>query len=115
MERAATAPTEGDWSDLDPSGDAFIYADPDWHRLVLAYGDRSELVHPRLDANAPTRLALSVAPEVSEDAVPVEEVVTEEPKPLEDPAPVITDTTTDAPVSDIAKRLDSLLDDPKPE
>jgi len=107
MERAATAPTEGDWSDMDPSGDAFIYADPDWHRLILAYGDRAELVHPRLDANAPTRLALSPTPEIeapitdpADIPVAVEEAATSEAKP-----------TLPKPDADIAERLDKLLDD----
>ena len=98
MERAATAPNEGDWSDLDPNGDAFVYADPDWQRLVNAYGERGELIHPRLDANAPMRLAAKAPPEPPETVQPVME------------EPTIA-KAADEPVSDIAQRLDSLLDD----
>ena len=106
MERAATAPTEGDWSDLDPSGDAFAYDDGDWHRLVFSYGERGELIHPRLERNAPTRAATRlVAAGVPKSAEPVEAepetVIPVEPSPTPSPG-------------DIASRLDRLLDDPKP-
>ncbi len=47
VSRAATAPTEPDWSDLDPSGGAFNYTDADWRRLVFSYGDEGKLIHPR--------------------------------------------------------------------
>jgi len=39
LERAAVAPAEADWSDHDPSGDAFDYSDADWRRLVFSFGD----------------------------------------------------------------------------
>ena len=119
MERAATAPTEGDWSDLDPSGDAFTYSDPDWHRLVYSYGERGELIHPRLEGNAPTRPATSMPepPAAAEPALvsePLDEVIVPagEPTPAPvAPAPVPQALDSDA---DIAARLDRLLADDKP-
>jgi HemY protein len=47
--RAAAAPQEPDWSDLDPEGKAFAYTPADWARLVLTYAETGELVHPRLE------------------------------------------------------------------
>ncbi len=44
---AASAAREPDWSDLDPKGGAFEYAQQDWSRLVYAFGDAAQLVHPR--------------------------------------------------------------------
>lgn len=44
---AATAAREADWSDMDPRGAAFDYSKADWGRLVYAFGDTGELVHPR--------------------------------------------------------------------
>jgi HemY protein len=63
---AASAPREPDWSDLDPEGPAFLYDDPDWARLVYAYGDAGQLIHPRMeqggrDAATSTLLALPPA------------------------------------------------------
>lgn len=64
--QAAVAPREADWSDVNPEGAAFIYEDADWARLVYAYGDRGELIHPRMergahDASAGAVLALPPA------------------------------------------------------
>lgn len=47
MGRAQTAAQEPDWSDLDPEGHAFAYTASDWARLVTAYIERGELIHPR--------------------------------------------------------------------
>ncbi len=47
---AASAAREGDWSDLDPKGGAFTYSQEDWSRLVYAFGDAAQLVHPRHEA-----------------------------------------------------------------
>jgi len=47
--RGAAAPQEPDWSDLDPEGRAFAYRPEDWTRLVAAYGETGELIHPRLE------------------------------------------------------------------
>lgn len=44
---AVTASREGDWSDLEPKGGAFGYAQADWARLVYRFGDAGQLVHPR--------------------------------------------------------------------
>jgi HemY protein len=49
LTQAAAAPREPDWSDLDPEGSAFLYDDQDWARLVYAYGDAGQLIHPRLE------------------------------------------------------------------
>jgi len=56
MQRAATAPREADWSDLDPSGESFDYSPQDWRRLVFSFGDTGELIHPRFDSRAPLRV-----------------------------------------------------------
>ena len=47
---AATAAREADWSDMDPRGGAFDFGEKDWARLVYAFGDTGELVHPRHEA-----------------------------------------------------------------
>jgi HemY protein len=47
--QAAAAPRELDWSDLDPEGPAFLYDDADWARLVYAFGDTGQLIHPRME------------------------------------------------------------------
>ncbi len=46
---AASASREADWSDIDPKGQAFEYEKRDWSRLVYAFGDVGELVHPRYE------------------------------------------------------------------
>lgn len=60
---AVSAPREPDWSDIDPDGRAFDYSDADWARLVYAYGDGAQLIHPRYESYgrelaATTRIAL---------------------------------------------------------
>jgi HemY protein len=47
--RAAGAPQEADWSDIDPDGRAFPYGPGDWARLVARYAEAGELIHPRLE------------------------------------------------------------------
>ncbi|NBC12444.1 MAG: heme biosynthesis protein HemY [Gammaproteobacteria bacterium] len=49
---AMTAAREADWSDIDPRGNAFDFEVKDWSRLVYAFGDAGELVHPRHEAFA---------------------------------------------------------------
>jgi len=49
LAQAAAAPREPDWSDLDPEGPAFLYDDSDWARMVYAFGDGGQLVHPRME------------------------------------------------------------------
>jgi HemY protein len=47
LARAAHAPGEADWSDIDANGEAFSFAEADWQRLVYAWGDEERLIHPR--------------------------------------------------------------------
>jgi HemY protein len=51
--RGAGAPEEPDWSDTDPSGRAFPYASADWARVILAYAETGELIHPRHERAEP--------------------------------------------------------------
>jgi len=105
MQRAATAPREADWSDLDPSGESFDYSPQDWRRLVFSYGDTGELIHPRFDSRAPLRL-----PGIPEIEPLAENVDDEAVQPMTQP-----DDPGAAPIegADLAERLDSLLDRPK--
>ena len=97
MERAATAPAEADWSDLDPEGDAFDYMDQDWRRLVFSFGEKGELIHPRYERGAARRKPLDL--KVSKD-------------PVEAP-PAATDSQLGAvDTDDLADRLDNLMDKP---
>lgn len=79
---AVTAAREPEWSDIDPRGSAFQYAQRDWSRMVYAFGDAATLVHPRyessereLDASRPIALP---APGTAQSApkTPRTEVVT---------------------------------------
>lgn len=47
---AVSASREPDWSDLDPKGNAFDYERQGWARLVYAFGDVGELIHPRYES-----------------------------------------------------------------
>lgn len=49
MARAAHAPGEADWSDIDAEGQAFPYDDEDWKRMVYTWGDEARLIHPRYE------------------------------------------------------------------
>ena len=111
LQRAAIAPREADWSDLDPSGESFDYTSQDWRRLVFSFGDTGELIHPRFDSRAPLRL-----PGVG-DLFPKPDA---EDETAEEVKPPITDMGQPddpgaAPIKgkDLAERLDSLLDRPK--
>jgi HemY protein len=44
---AAAAAREADWSDLSPDARAFDYSDAEWARLVYAFGDHGQMIHPR--------------------------------------------------------------------
>ena len=105
LQRAATAPREADWSDLDPSGESFDYTPQDWRRLVFSFGDTGELIHPRFDSRAPLRLPGVANLDTVEDE-PEKAIV----KPVTQP-----DDPGAAPIEgqDLAERLDSLLDRPK--
>ncbi|MGY6532800.1 heme biosynthesis HemY N-terminal domain-containing protein [Glycocaulis sp.] len=47
LARAAHAPGEADWSDIDAEGRAFAFGEDDWKRMVYAWGDEHRLIHPR--------------------------------------------------------------------
>ena len=110
MERAATAPSEPDWSDLDPEGDAFDYTNQDWRRLIFTFGEKGELIHPRYERGAARR-------------VPLAENLATDPAAKDDESAAIEDTSAVKPADskanklidkdDLAERLDSLLDKPE--
>ncbi len=78
LNNAATAPREPDWSDLDPEGPAFMYDDNDWARMVYAYGDAGQLIHPRLERGGDALgMALPTAALSPPRREPVEAVVEE--------------------------------------
>ena len=100
-ERAAIAPHELDWSDLDPSGPGFDYTAQDWRRLVFSYGDTGELEHPRAERMAGVRRPIPERKPVAQ---------------AEAPAPASAQTApVEATADDLADRLDQLLDSPKPD
>ncbi len=47
LSQGLNAPSEPEWSDLDPDGHAFAYSASDWARLVMTYAETGELIHPR--------------------------------------------------------------------
>lgn len=117
LERAATATAEADWSDLDPSGDAFDYSDPDWRRLVFSFGDTGELIHPRFEAGAVRRAVLASSPPAHKASAPA---AAPSPKPALDNVtprqpddPGVKDSAVGKVDDDLAGRLDSLLGDKK--
>ena len=59
--RASAASHEPDWSDLDPEGEAFNYTREDWARVVAAYAETGDLVHPRYERHEPV---VSELPEI---------------------------------------------------
>lgn len=69
MTRAAHAPGEADWSDIDGEGRAFAFAPGDWKRMVYAFGDEGRLLHPRHERY-----------EIAAEAVP-ESALLEAPRP----------------------------------
>lgn len=106
LQRAAIAPREADWSDLDPSGESFDYTPQDWRRLVFSFGDTGELIHPRFNSRAPLRLpgVAEKTPEVESEII----AAASEPIPqVEAPSETISED------QNLAERLDSLLDPPK--
>lgn len=104
-ECAATAPSEPEWSDLDPEGTAFDYSDQDWRRLVFSFGENGELIHPRFEQGAAQRAFIRTDTakmgEKREEGVQVRQP--------DDPG---TDLISDS--DDLAHRLDSLLGDKGP-
>ena len=70
MTRGAAAPQEAAWTDLDPQGRAFAYSAADWARLVAAYAETGELIHPRFERRERTLTELPALPPSYEDASP---------------------------------------------
>lgn len=106
IERAATAPAEPDWSDLDPEGDAFDYTDQDWRRLIFTYGEKGELIHPRYERGAARRSPLAIESE----SVAELSVDNDTSSDIENETPAVKKTLD---TDDLAERLDSLLDRPE--
>ncbi len=69
--RAAAAPQEPDWSDLDPEGRAFAYHAHDWARLVATFAETGELIHPRYERRERTLRELPDLPIAYADAGPM--------------------------------------------
>ena len=116
LERGLSAPSEADWSDLDPEGSGFNYTVRDWQRLVFTFGETGELIHPRLETGAARKKVKTTTDEAPQDETPQDETP-------QDEAPQ-DETTQDAtlaeqadlseelvPEDNLAARLDSLLDD----
>ncbi len=102
LERAATAPHELDWSDLDPEGPGFDYTAQDWRRLVFSYGDTGELEHPRAERQEGVRRP------TPEPVLAVEESAAPVAKPAAVAAPAKIPVVK--PDADLSDRLDKLLD-----
>lgn len=83
LARAAHAPGEADWSDIDANGEAFSFAEADWQRLVYAWGDEERLIHPRHERF-----------EMIAEAIP-DRILLEAPKPAAKEKPA-TDTATES-------------------
>ena len=98
MERAATAPAEADWSDLDPEGEAFDYTAQDWRRLIFSFGKDGDLIHPRYERGAARRKPITVK-------------LTEKESNIQ--TPNASNKIGDVDADDLAGRLDNLLDKPK--
>jgi len=107
--RAAAAPVEPDWSDLDPEGDAFDYAAQDWRRLVFSFGEKGELIHPRFEQGAARKTAMITSTASSTGRSKAAEILEtdESLKRQPDDPGIAEDIDTD----DLAMRLDSLLED----
>jgi HemY protein len=70
LAQGMNAPQEPDWSDLDPDGRAFAYPASDWARLVMAYAETGELIHPRHERGERGLNALPELPIAYADAAP---------------------------------------------
>lgn len=66
--RAAGAPEEVDWTDIDPAGRAFAYGPADWSRLVMTYAETGELTHPRAERGEPGASTLPEIPAAYADS-----------------------------------------------
>ena len=108
-QRAATAPAEPDWSDLDPEGDAFDYTDQDWRRLVFSYGENGKLIHPRFERGEAVRSVIVPKTEEAKATRSAPAAEPEETAPPRQPDDPGVDNGVDT--DDLALRLDSLLGD----
>lgn len=102
---AVTASREAEWSDIDPKGTAFDYSRRDWARLVYAFGDAGNLVHPRYETygrelEAGRHIALP-APQRRTAPAPVAEA-----RPMS-PAAGLSPDTARASISEKARRISS--------
>ena len=70
--RAAEAPADADWSDIDPDGRAFPYERADWARIITAWADEAALVHPRFERREEILAEAPIEPERRVEAAPFE-------------------------------------------
>lgn len=68
--RAAGAPLDVDWSDIDAEGRAFPYSPADWAVVAIAYARDGELAHPRKARGGPTLGDLPPIPGAYVDSAP---------------------------------------------
>jgi len=108
--RAGTAPSEPDWSDLDPEGDAFDYAAQDWRRLVFSFGEKGELIHPRFEQGA-ARQTIKSDGTKSKAQTTASYILENDVSLARQPDDPGVDDSLDT--DDLAMRLDSLLGDKK--
>lgn len=104
--RAASAPIEADWSDLDPDGPGFNYTDMDWRELVTSFGKTGELIHPRYGAGKRRQVVAEIrSPQLSaKDASQNAGTTTSAPSP-DDPGIIIDE----GDAKDLSSRLNNLL------
>lgn len=68
--RGADAPREADWSDIDATGEAFAYDPGDWAKVISAYAETGDLIHPRLERREAIFGDLPMAPRGYVDSAP---------------------------------------------
>ncbi|HEY5070921.1 MAG TPA: heme biosynthesis HemY N-terminal domain-containing protein [Caulobacteraceae bacterium] len=68
--RGAGAPGEADWSDIEPGGAAFAYSLADWARLIGAYIESGEIIHPRFERGEAEISDLPEIPRAYADSTP---------------------------------------------
>ena len=105
MARAAHAPAEADWSDIDEGGQAFNFNTADWKRMVQSWGEDSVLIHPRHERY---EIAAAAAPEtalISDQSRPTDSSKRSEEgdkavPSFYEPGPAPDDPGVDTPASD---------------
>jgi len=130
LERGLSAPHEADWSDLDPQGGGFNYRKQDWQAMVYSFGEKGELIHPRLEEGA-AQLSVIKSAQKKGPSAGASDLSAKDPQTAQtiqgnheknqdqattqDDMPSLSETSLkksgekSAIVSDIAKRLDGLL------